>query len=166
MLPERKDTATSPTGTSAPESTPPPVARSSEQPTSTAVETWVAGQLAAMDPAIKVRLDSETLAEIRRVLRLSARIPGTFAVDVRFTLHLLVTRIFVVFIMGRDRRRTHRLTPLERRAAIGRAVSGAATIGCATVLVLALLGLLYVLKSWLGINIFPDAHLRDILGLR
>jgi hypothetical protein len=126
------------------------------------VEAWVTAQLGTMDPRVKGSLDKGQLDEVRRLLRLSARIPGRFPVDLRFTVNLLITKVFVVFIVGRDRRRVERETATERRARLGQVVSSVASAGCFLILLLAFLGLLYLVKSWLGINIFPDAHLSDL----
>jgi hypothetical protein len=82
------------------------------------------------------------------------------AVDVRFTVPLLFSQIYVVFLVGKDRRREGIAVQRERRARAGIYLSSFAAGVIATVIVAVIAVTMYVLKSKAGINVFPD-HVRD-----
>ncbi len=84
---------------------------------------------------------------------------GAHAVDIRLSLPLPFKRMYMVLLLGSERR-----TPTRRRqdrarqplATAGNFIAGTIVIG---VLVVALLGTLYLMKSALGIDLLPDATL-------
>ncbi|MEA3381938.1 MAG: 3-phosphoshikimate 1-carboxyvinyltransferase [Pseudomonadota bacterium] len=85
---------------------------------------------------------------------LAGRRWGSHKVDIRGTIGLLRSRYYFVLLAGRDKRD---LSRTESR--IGKLVTAAivALFLCVS-LVLGLV-LLYILKSWLGINLFEDFSL-------
>lgn len=86
-------------------------------------------------------------------------------VDFRGVIPCFFARFYFVFLMGRDRRTPTRNKELRRRkqAGIASAMFSVYLALCA-LLPLLLLGL-YFVKSMAGIDIFPDQHLSDWLGL-
>lgn len=84
------------------------------------------------------------------------------AIDLRFVLPLFFTKLYFVVLIGKDTRGTTLDVEDDRRARAGFHMSLAgATVGAAIVLVVAL-GILYLLKSKMGIDLF-DGHLSDFL---
>jgi len=89
-------------------------------------------------------------------------------VDVRFVIPLYLLRLYVVFLLGKDRRTTVSRILHDRRARASRLALAAFLAALFVCLVAVLFLLLYVLKSAAGIDIFPNFHLfaaipRDLL---
>lgn len=90
--------------------------------------------------------------------------PSPKIVDLRFTVNLLFSRFYIVLFVGKDRRKQSRSYPVSRWTRL-------ANIVAATILLLGLnvtiTGSLfiagYLVKSALGIDIFPHTHLRDFV---
>ncbi len=89
------------------------------------------------------------------------------SIDIRFTLPLVLRTYYFVLFAGRDRRsktltselaRLHRLPRWFRR---GIYLTSSAVIGFA--LFSTLFTVLYLIKSRMGIDIFPNFHLHDVL---
>lgn len=89
--------------------------------------------------------------------------------DVRFSIPLYWARYYVVFLLGRDLRSHVQEVLLNRRKRSGRAAQiGVISLMAWLILAGAAITLfiaLYLLKSAMGIDIFPDKHLSDFLGL-
>ena len=84
-------------------------------------------------------------------------------VDVRFVLPLYFTQVYVVFMCGKDRRRDVAMTIHDRRrAAKDYGLLGAMLIAAAILIVAALIVLYYV-KSYSGIDLLKDKHVKDVL---
>lgn len=85
-------------------------------------------------------------------------------VDVRMSIPLFFFRFYFVLLAGRDRRSETRNKEDARRKKTG-AMSiffGLYIAACACVPILFMV--LYVTKSWLGIDLFPDQHLSDFIS--
>ena len=85
---------------------------------------------------------------------LAGRNWGKHKVDLRGTIGLLSSRYYFVFLAGRDKRE---LSRIESR--IGRIAIAISFVLFISVSLLFGLTLLYVLKSWLGIDLFDDYSL-------
>jgi len=85
---------------------------------------------------------------------LAGRNWGKHKVDLRGTIGLLSSRYYFVFLAGRDKRE---LSRIESR--IGRIAIATSFVLFISVSLLLGLTLLYVLKSWLGIDLFDDYSL-------
>jgi hypothetical protein len=85
---------------------------------------------------------------------LAGRNWGKHKVDLRGTIGLLSSRYYFVFLAGRDKRE---LSRIESR--IGRIAIATSFVLFISVSLLFGLTLLYVLKSWLGIDLFDDYSL-------
>jgi hypothetical protein len=116
-------------------------------------DDWFAKGLRERVPA-EVR-DSFTAEQLNALkIAFGARRWGTHPVDLRGTFNLWRWRYYFVILLGRNARS---LSRSER--ALSR-TGNALVIACLSLIVLlAVLGLLYVLKSALGINIMPNASL-------
>lgn len=112
---------------------------------------------------VRASLTREQWAAIRSAIYRSR--PGQgHAVDLRFTVPLGVLRGYVVLQMGRDRRKGGRE---DARPALPwplRVANFVAAVLLLCSLSALLFGILYVVKSMLGINLLRDRHLHDLLN--
>ena len=122
--------------------------------------------LQAMPPDVLASLTIEQIEAIQTALAASHP-RAHHLVDVRFCVPLYWTRFYVVFLFGRDRRSRTRAVLVDRRNRTARALRLCFVL---LVVFLVLLGavvavffLIYKVKCLLGIDLFPDLHLRDIL---
>lgn len=94
------------------------------------------------------------------------RFQSNHIVDARLNIPLFFARFYVVFLLGKDRRGKARQRLIERRRRFslvaGLVLTLAVGLVLATVIFVAVFLLLYVLKSAMGIDLFPDMHLRDL----
>ncbi len=108
-------------------------------------------------------LTTEQLAAIIRAVSAS-RPEAKHSINIRGTIPFYFKRYYYAFILGVDRRASTKAVELERRwrgALTGGAVFFLVALGPA---VLVILLLLYVLKSAVGIDLFPDKHLLDFFS--
>jgi hypothetical protein len=95
-------------------------------------------------------------------------IEANHLIDARFNVSLFFGRFYLVFQFGRDRRETRQSIFAERRRKAHVAMS-LMMFSLLTLDIIAFLPglffLLYILKSALGINLFPNKHLWDFLGI-
>lgn len=124
-----------------------------------------------MPPAVRATFSETQQLAIQEALakaRQSAR--ERHLLDIRFSIPLFWARYYIVFLLGRDQRKHVRNVLKRRRISTARLLRGVMAmliVSCAMLgLLVAILLLLYVVKSWLGVDFFPDRHLRDFLGLR
>lgn len=91
------------------------------------------------------------------------------AVDLRIRVPLFFRSYYVVLFMGRDRRRTvinterYRLELLPKGLRRGLFVAASTLVLC--VFVLCLLTLIYLVKSAMGLDIFKNIHLYDLVPI-
>lgn len=128
------------------------------------IDVYTEHVMSNIDPAV---FSSLNLLQIQAVeIAVSSSAPfRRHGVDLRGTLRLYFAQFYFVILMGRDRR-----IDISNREAGRRYQAGvvSAFIMLYTLICIALpvvLLLLYGIKSWLGIDLFPDQHLSDILGL-
>lgn len=88
--------------------------------------------------------------------------------DVRLQLPLYWTTYYVVFLLGRDKRAHIQEILINRRQRSSRAAQIGFTVLAAWLLItgaaVTAFIVLYLIKSAVGIDIFPDKHLGDFLG--
>lgn len=85
-------------------------------------------------------------------------------IDMRGAFSLFFARFYFVFLIGRDISIVTRFMELERRQRSLNLGWYLPVVVIATFLFVLFVYLLYLLKSALGIDLFPDKHLRDFLG--
>ncbi|NRP47427.1 MULTISPECIES: 3-phosphoshikimate 1-carboxyvinyltransferase [unclassified Marinobacterium] len=113
----------------------------------------------------------DSLSEVQRSAIRQALIgmdqSARHTIDIRFTIPLVLRTYYFVLFAGRDRRnktlsselaRIHRLPRWFRR---GIYLTASAVIGFA--IFSTLFTVLYLIKSRMGIDIFPNFHLHDVL---
>jgi hypothetical protein len=67
-----------------------------------------------MDPAVQASFTPHQQAEIARVIDLAIAKPTPKLVDLRFEIDLLISRFFIVLMVGKDRRRAPRNIAVSR----------------------------------------------------
>ena len=126
--------------------------------------------LRAIPPEV---LDSFSDTQIHAVQQavLKTRNASRHLIDLRGTIPLFFVRLYFVFLLGQDRRqKTLLVTENRRRAASHGAfflfafMSLLVSVLCLAAIAVVVLFLLYVIKSLVGIDLFPDSHLSDLLG--
>ena len=123
-----------------------------------------------MPPEVRATFSPEQLAAVQQALAQAQQCArARHLVDLRFCVPLYWARYYVVLLLGRDQRRHVREVLVDRRSRGGQFLRALLLL---TLLALTTLGFavavfytLYLLKSYLGIDIYPDKHLRDMLGL-
>jgi len=112
-------------------------------------------------PLIYASFSPKQLEAIRTAIKTS--LPKKHAIDVRGIIPLFFIRLYFVFMLGRDPRQSIHHIESDRRTT---SLLMASVLFLAVMmigLVIFSLGILYILKSELGINIFSDRHLWDFI---
>jgi hypothetical protein len=111
-------------------------------------------------------LDEEHARARAAVLARRGGVGRRHPVDVRFTVPLSFRRYFVVLLAGRDRRASVAAREADRGRARTHALGGGAFAGLSGLLFVAIAAFgvlaLYGVKSFLGIDLFPDFHALDV----
>lgn len=79
--------------------------------------------------------------------------------DVRFILPLYFTRIYCIFILGRDTRERVQHVLIERRRHAWKTLGALTVAACFVAGVAVVLGILYVVKAVAGIDLIPNFSL-------
>jgi hypothetical protein len=109
--------------------------------------------------------------EIRRTFSTEQRVaikraiaaPRRHGVDLRFVIPLFFTQVYVVLMVGKDRRHSVQKVQHERRTAMQRMTLATLLAFAGLILLMAALALAYVGKSRAGIDLSPNSHLKDNL---
>jgi hypothetical protein len=116
--------------------------------------------LAQLHPEVQANLTPQQRADIERVIALAIPKSTPKLVDLRFTIDLLISRYFIVLMVGKDRRRAHRDVPVSRLTQLGNWVMAVTLLlGFNLALSTSILMLAYLIKSALGIDLLPG-HFR------
>ncbi len=120
--------------------------------------------LNSIDPILWESFTPEQIAAVRALLESAIPQPSPKLVDLRFTVDLILSRFYVVLFVGKDRRRQRRSYLPDRFAKVGNAIAAIVLlIGLNLSVSLFIFLLLYLIKSAVGIDLFPDSHLADQL---
>lgn len=123
----------------------------------------------SLPPEVRANFTPEQLAALHVALaRAQKSARARHLVDLRFGVPLYWARYYVVLLLGRDQRSKVCEVQVDRRERTTHLLRAFLVLLLFSLLFLGLavvvLWLLYLLKSFLGIDIFPDRHLCDILG--
>lgn len=122
-----------------------------------------ADYLAYINPAIQESLTPEQQTEIERVIDLALPRPAPKLVDLRFDIDLITSRFFIVLFVGKDRRQADRHHRVSRLTTVGNWLAAIVLlIGVNLAISIGVLLLAYLVKSALGINLFPG-HFRGFI---
>ncbi|MDX2254044.1 MAG: hypothetical protein NW214_00855 [Pseudanabaenaceae cyanobacterium bins.39] len=109
------------------------------------------------------KLDEQDLSHIKAVIDSAIPKPSPKIIDLRFVVDLVITRYFVVLLIGKDKRRqprSHQVSKLTQMAntlmAILLIIAMSLLISAVTILIL------YLIKSALGIDLFKG-HINEVL---
>lgn len=107
--------------------------------------------------------NSEQLQAINFVLEQAIPKPSPKLVDLRFVIDLIFSRFYIVLFVGKDRRKKRRKYPVEGIARVGNLIAAVTLLIGFNLTISALILLFgYLLKSALGINLFPG-HISETL---
>ncbi|NJR67550.1 MAG: hypothetical protein HC771_01945 [Synechococcales cyanobacterium CRU_2_2] len=110
----------------------------------------------------RAALNADQLAEVQRVIALALPNPAPKVLDVRFGINVLFARYFVVFFLGKERRKNARDRKLSWLERLGNgAIAVLLLLSMNLFVSLSLVILLYLIKSAVGIDLFDDKHLSD-----
>lgn len=116
--------------------------------------------LAQIAPSVRDSLTPDQWAEVSRVVDLALPKPSPKLIDLRFDIDLLISRYYIVIMVGKDRRhsvRPHTVSPLTRWA--NWTAAAMLLLGFNLAISAGVLLLAYLIKSALGIDLFPG-HFR------
>ncbi|HRU04145.1 MAG TPA: hypothetical protein P5137_00045 [Candidatus Brocadiia bacterium] len=123
---------------------------------------YVDSVMRRIDPMILATLTPTQSAALREAIG-GAQPRTQHMVDFRGVLPLIVTRLYFVFLVGRDRRGRTSMAEFERRQK-SKAVMAALFISWGLICCLLILaGVFYVLKTWAGVDVVQDVHMQDVL---
>ena len=116
-----------------------------------------------IDPKIRATFTPTQVTAIENAIRASKPFQK-HPVDMRGTFPLYFMRVYFVILMGRDKRTQTRNKEEKRKhkAAMGSALLSVYFI--LSLLTPVILALLYLLKSFLGVDIFPEMHVQDFFS--
>ena len=129
----------------------------------TSTDAFTEHVLRRIAPEVRASLSpgqSEAIADAIR----SSQSQKQHPIDIRGFFPLFFARYYFVFFMGRDQRRTTRAIETERRQKVALAGKVLFFISVFSPFILLIFLFLYVLKSVLGIDIFPNRHFWEILS--
>ncbi len=137
------------------------------QATKEASEIFAEYTLSRIPTDVRATFSPEQVAAFRKALVAQAQNRSN-VFDLRFTIPLFFRKYYFVLQLGRDRRRS---TDAREKDRIGNTPQPIKTALKASAVSLVFFGFglliftaLYLLKSALGIDIFPDFHLRDLVA--
>jgi len=113
-----------------------------------------------IDPQIRRTLTSEQLEGIKDAIAANAPLKR-HSLDLRGILPLFFARFYFVVLMGRDRRHKVKRKELFRRKESDTLVNVIFYFFIVSPLLLLTIMALYLTKTELGIDLFPDSHLVD-----
>ncbi|MDY6936883.1 MAG: hypothetical protein SWY16_04380 [Cyanobacteriota bacterium] len=109
-----------------------------------------------IDPEIRSSLNEEQLAEIRRAIDSAIPKPAPKIVDLRFVVDLVLTRFYVVLLVGKDRRKKPRKYVPNQMAKVGNTLAAIVLLVGLNLTISAFLFFgAYLVKSAFGIDLFP-----------
>lgn len=117
-----------------------------------------------VEPEILASFTPEQRQAVQHMLEAAIPRPSSKLVDLRFGIDVILSRFYVVLLVGQDRRHRRRYYVPRGVARIGNAIVAVLLLLAMNLLVsLSILLLLYLTKSALGIDLFPQEHLGDQL---
>lgn len=116
--------------------------------------------LSRLAPSTLAALDEAQQADVRSVFAEALPKPQPKIIDIRFVINLIFDRYYVVLFMGKDLRRQSRQQPTWLTRLSNLAVALMLLVSMNLFISLTLGMLMYLLKSAVGIDLFPG-HLSD-----
>ncbi len=109
------------------------------------------------------KLDDAEMEHLKSIFQSAIPQKTPKIIDLRFVVDLLFVRYFVVLMIGKDRRKQHRHYEVNGVTKVANIIGAILLIIAMSLLISTVTFLiLYLLKSSLGINIFPS-HITEVL---
>ncbi len=109
------------------------------------------------------KLNIEDRDNLKSIFSVAIPKPSPKIIDLRFIVDLIITRFFVVLLIGKDMRKKQRQYPVNRITKIANIIAAILLIIAMSFLISAITVLiLYLIKSALGIDLF-QGHITDVL---
>ncbi|PZO36886.1 MAG: hypothetical protein DCF19_20370 [Pseudanabaena frigida] len=109
------------------------------------------------------KLNEDEIDSIRSVIYTAVPKSTPKLIDLRFVVDLIVTRYFVVLMIGRDIRKQQRQYPIKGITKIANTIAAILLIIAMSLLISAVtILILYLIKSALGIDLFKG-HINEVL---
>ncbi|KKD34612.1 MAG: hypothetical protein WAN66_15645 [Limnoraphis robusta] len=117
-----------------------------------------------IQPHILSSFNSEQITAIQDILEEAIPKHSPKIVDLRLTVDLILSRFYLVLLVGKERRRGQREYPVRGITRIGNLIAATLLLIAINLLISAFIFLfLYLIKSALGIDLFSGEHLSDQL---
>jgi hypothetical protein len=117
-----------------------------------------------VDPQFLDGVNDRQLEPIDEIARVRYLKPSPKLVDLRFTMRLPFRSLYFVILVGKERRKDKRHYGLRKAEEIGNFVAAAFILLAVNSFVsIIFFGILYLIKSWLGINLLKKMHLIDVI---
>ncbi len=117
-----------------------------------------------ISPEVRNSLTTEQLNEIENAIAAGSPLEK-HPIDVRGMIPLFFAKFYFVFLLGRDKRTNTRNTEKGRRKEGDLFASTFFFLFFTLPLILLFFSVLYIIKSELGIDVFPNSHLLDMLDI-
>ena len=116
--------------------------------------------LSHIDKDVYASLTTEQITALRLAAQKGTELES-HRVDARFSVPLYLKHIYFVLLMGRDRRKRARTNEFSRRIELKEQSLFMTVYLILSATVPVIFISLYIIKSAMGIDIFPDKHLSD-----
>ncbi|MFM7426153.1 MAG: hypothetical protein ACKO7W_14365 [Elainella sp.] len=118
-----------------------------------------------LSPEVRASFSEAQATAVQAILTQAAQSqPSPKLVDLRFTVDLVLSRFYVVLLVGKDRRQRQRLYLPDRLTRIGNVIAAVVLlIGLNLLISLLILLFAYLVKSAVGWDLIPGGHLADHL---
>lgn len=114
-----------------------------------------------IEPHILESFNPEQIQTVKNLLNQVIPQPSAKIVDLRFTVDLILSRFYIVLLVGQERRQGTRNYPVTGVTKIGNLIAAILLlIGLNLLMTTVLFLLLYLIKSAVGIDLF-EGHLID-----
>jgi hypothetical protein len=123
------------------------------------LERTPAFYLDKLTPELRSSFTEPQLEAVKQLLDESIPRPGPKLVDLRFWLDFFAYRYYIVFFVGKDRRKKDRADQLEPMARKGNVIVALMLlIGLNLLVSLFILFIALLIKTMIGISLFPQPH--------
>ena len=122
--------------------------------------------LSSLEPQIAESFTEEQLRAVKHLLKRAIPKPSPKLVDLRFTVDLVFSRFYIVLFVGKDRRSQKRFYFQNKFVQVGNSIAAIILlIGVNLVISASLILVAYLIKSAIGVDIFANQHLSDVLKM-
>ena len=122
--------------------------------------------LSSLDTRVAESFTEEQLKAVKHLLKQAIPKPSPKLVDLRFTIDLVFSRFYIVLFVGKDRRTQKRFYLQNKLVRVGNSIAAVILlIGVNLVISASLILVAYLIKSAIGVDIFANQHISDVLKM-